>query len=91
MQFLNIEEFVEDLGAFILDRKLVPQLRGTYDTGLKFYQPDGKNIVMVGFIIGDAFAGPSQTVRYRTEGEFEVDAEYLNGLVSGFRKLSAGV
>jgi hypothetical protein len=42
---------------------------------------------MVSFAIGDAFAGYATTVRFKTEGEFEINAEYLNDLLSRFREL----
>lgn len=84
VHFLNPEEFAKALDAFILDRKLAPQLDGTYDSFVRFFQPVGKSGVMVRFAIGDAFSGRSAGARYRTEGEFEMDAEYLNELVAGF-------
>jgi hypothetical protein len=86
VHFLNQEEFAKAIDAFILDRTLAPQLNGTYDTFVRFFQPSGKNGVMVRFAIGDAYSGRS-AARYRTEGEFEVDAEYLNELAAGFAAL----
>ena len=90
VHFLNQKEFAEALDDFILDRALAPQLDGTYDTFVKFFRPAGRNSVMVNFAIGDAFSGRSAAARYRTEGEFEMDAEYLNGLVAEFAALFNG-
>ena len=87
VHFLNQEEFAKALDAFILDRALAPQLNGTYDTFVKFFRPAGRNSVMVSFAIGDAFSGRSAAARYRTQGEFEVDAEFLNELAAGFAEL----
>jgi hypothetical protein len=87
IHFLNFDEFVNKLDAFILNRAIPAQLHGTYDTIIKFFQPEGKTIVMVSFAIGDAYAGYSSTVHYKTEGEFEINAEYLNDIVKNFRDL----
>lgn len=87
VHFVNAEEFVKTLDAFVLNRELAPQLNGTYDTRIQFFRPRGKNVTMVSFVIGDAFSGHSATTHYKTEGEFEVDAEYLHELVTDFKKL----
>lgn len=86
VHFLNLEEFVKNLDAFILNRKLTAQLNGTYDVAVKFFQPQDKQIAMVGFVIGDAFTGRSLTTRFKTEGEFEINTELLNDLVRNFKK-----
>lgn len=87
IHFLNVDEFIQSLDAFILNRGISPQLHGTYDTVVKFFQPTGKTVVMVSFAIGDAYCGKSATVHYRTEGEFEIDAEYLNDIITNFKGL----
>lgn len=87
IHFLNHDEFLKEFDAFILNREIVPRLKGTYDTEIRFFQPKDKNIVMVSFAIGDAFSGYTTTVRFKSEGQFEVDAEYLNELLSNFEKL----
>jgi hypothetical protein len=84
IHFLNFEEFVKNFDAFILNRKLTPQLNGP-ETEIKF--SNMQNAVMVSFVIGDAFSGYSTTVRFKTEGAFEINAEHLNDLLSSFKKL----
>lgn len=87
VHFLNAEEFVKTLDAFVLNRKVTPQLNGTYDTSVKFFRPQGKNLIMLSFVIGDAFSGYAATTHYKTEGEFEVNAEYLDELIKNFNEL----
>jgi hypothetical protein len=88
VHFFNLEEFAKALDAFVLDRALTPRLEGTYDTRVEFSRPRSKNAVMLSFVIGDAYCGYAATVDYRTAGEFEIGAEYLNDVVAAFRELS---
>lgn len=86
VHFLNLEEFVKALDAFILNRRLTPQLNGTYDTTVRFFQPADKQIIMMAFVIGDAFTGRSVTTRFHTGGEFEVNAEFINDAARSIKK-----
>jgi hypothetical protein len=88
VHFFNLEEFAKALDAFVLDRTLTPRLEGTYDTRVELSRPRSKNAVMLSFVIGDAYCGYAATVDYRTAGEFEIGAEYLNDVVAAFRELS---
>ena len=76
VHFLNLAEFVACLDAYILNRSLRPTLAGTYDTAVKVWTPDARrNVVMLSFAIGDAYAGTPVTANYRLVGEFEIDRE----------------
>ena len=61
IQFLNLNEFIENLDSFILYRELIPRLEGTYESYIEFYRPKSKNSIMVNFCVGDAYAGYSET------------------------------
>jgi hypothetical protein len=87
IHFINLDEFIKELDMFITDRTRVPKLNGTDDTQITFFRPEGRNCVMVSFTVGDAFSGYSTTVRYKTEGTFEVNSEFLNSFVEEFRNL----
>ena len=92
VHFLNLAEFVACLDAYILNRSLRPTLAGTYDTAVKVWTPDARrNVVMLSFAIGDAYAGTPVTANYRLVGEFEIDQDMLNVLLEGFRELAISV
>ncbi len=87
VQFLNLDRFVEELNAFVLERQQIPRLQGTYDSFIAFSTPAGKTALWVEFALGDACAGPVKTADYLLKGGFEFDPEYLNEVLAGFREL----
>ncbi|MFN7141149.1 MAG: hypothetical protein ACK4UN_17610 [Limisphaerales bacterium] len=90
LTFLNLAEFAEALDKFILQRDIKPSLEGTYDSYLKVWRPNGKNEVMLSFCVGDAFCGWPGTSEFKLHGEFPIEQEALNSLVSGFRYMARG-
>jgi hypothetical protein len=88
VHFLNLREFVGHLDAFILDRTVTPTLSGTYESSIRLWSPaDHRLVVMLDFAIGDAYAGTPFPVKYRMEGQFEIDQDMLNSILQGFREL----
>jgi len=90
LAFLNLGDFAEMLDKFILERDLQPCLEGTYESYLKVWRPSGKNEVMLSFCIGDAFSGWVGTSEFKLQGEFPIEQETLNSLVSAFRSMARG-
>lgn len=86
--FLNIEEFVSNLNTFILDRSISPTLNGTYGPCLAFYRSKKQTTaVMVHFSVGDDSSAYSENVEFKTTVTFEIDGEFLNEYLRGFREL----
>lgn len=90
VHFLDLEDFVDRLDRFIMDRSLEPKLHGTDGTFLKVSSPGRKNSVAVSFAIGDAFAGMDVPSTFRLEGVFEIEQEMLLSILEGFRALATG-
>ena len=74
VRFSNLREFVAELDHFILDRRRVPRLDGTYDSSISFVA--NGNSVILRYCIGDAFHG-QKTALFHQSGTFEVDQEKL--------------
>lgn len=82
VQFLNLEEFVQEFDKFILDRTRMPRLEGTYDTYFAF-SASGSTVILK-YQLGDAFCGRKTSYFYQS-GEFEVGQENLLRFLGGFR------
>ena len=86
IQFINLSKFISILDEFITNRDLEPELTGTYNTFLRFYNLKGKNTVMLQLSLGDMFSGYSETVNYSLNGCFELNQEdllcFLNSIKS---------
>ena len=82
VQFLNLEEFVQELDKFVLDRTRMPRLEGTYDTYFAF-SASGSAVILK-YQLGDAFCGRKTSYFYQS-GEFEVEQESLLQFLGGFR------
>jgi hypothetical protein len=86
--FLNIEEFISDLNKFILDRNISPKLNGIYGPCLEFYRSKNQTTaVMAHFSVGDDSSAYSENVEFKTTGTFEINSEFLNDYLSGFKEL----
>lgn len=83
VQFLNLGNFTAELDRFVLDRRLVPRLEGTYDTFLAFCASG--TAVYLDFRVGDAFCG-RKTVDFRLAGAFEIDPGCLTAIGEELRK-----
>lgn len=77
--FLNVPEFIKDLDAFILNRKIEPKLIGTYDSYILF--KGTSTCVAITFKIGGAFCG-TDTYSYSITGTFEIAQEQLGEIVN---------
>lgn len=83
INFLNLPDFIRDLDAFILNRKIEPKLNGTYGSYILFR---GTNTsVAIIFKIGGAFCG-TDTYNYSVTGTFEIDQGQLGEIVNELRK-----
>ena len=82
VQFLNLEEFVAEFDAFILDRKRAPRLEGTYDTYFAF-SASGSTVILK-YHLGGVVCGQKISSFYQS-GEFELDQQNLLPIVAGFR------
>ncbi len=80
LQFLNLHTFVRTLEMFIMDKKVIPKLEGTYDSFIEFVQIPNGNILL-NFTIGDAYCGYSNTVDYSLSGSFEFSPKALNQIL----------
>lgn len=90
VHFLDLDEFVDCLDRFIMDRSLEPTLHGTDGTFLKVSSPGKRNSVGVSFAIGDAFAGIEVPSTFRLEGVFDIEQQKLLSILEGFRALALG-
>jgi hypothetical protein len=86
LHFFGIDDFVAQLSAFVMDRRIQPRLEGTYDSFLMF--KGSASHVSVSFCIGSAYCG-AETYSYVMSGAFEVEQENLASIVSDLSKFSA--
>lgn len=82
---INWADFVQKFDQFLLDRRFKLQLDGTYGTFLSFHN-EGR-ATLVGFRIGDAFAGYASPTQYALSGAFEIEEETLLPTLTAFRQL----
>jgi hypothetical protein len=86
--FLNTEEFIEDLDKFILNRDVLPQLKGVHGPCLVFYRSKKQaTAVMVRFSVSDDSSAYSEGVEFKTTGTLEINSEFLNEYVKEFKRL----
>ncbi len=86
MQLLDLDAFVDELDAFVLDRTLRPRLSGTYDTFLAFEAVG--NAVLFSYCLGDALMG-RPTHRFTQTGSFEIDDDTLSSIVGELREMTS--
>ncbi len=86
VHFLNLEAFVRELDAFIMDRARKPRLEGTYDSYIEFSGSPSR--VAVSFCVGDAFSGYASTrAHFAFTGAFEIEQDFLSSALEQFRGL----
>ncbi len=86
VHFLNLEAFVRELDAFIMDRTLKPRLEGTYDSYIEFSGTPFR--VAISFCVGDAFSGYARaSAHFALTGAFEIEQDFLSSALEQFRGL----
>lgn len=88
ISFDNLDEFIRDYDAFILDRSIAPKLTGTYDFELLIYCKNAGGSPRVKATISNVICDTPGNTTFGIFGEFEFDCEYLTSYLESFRGLA---
>jgi len=87
VQLLSLDDFINDLDCFIIDRTKKPRLNGTYDFCLEIQALESTRAWLTIYLGYEISIPDFKTIRYGVSGGFEIDIEFLNQMVRGFKDL----
>lgn len=90
VQFLNRDAFVMELERFPVDRRLTPQLAGTYGSFLIFWRHGSTDDLMLSFSVGDAHSLGPVTSEFNLTGSLRLPSGMLDAMTTDFRAVLAG-